>query len=119
MTNQQELEAIANDTMGLYTQSQKDKATQALSKQNQSVQSNAEDFNSNAELWASYARSHVDAGRRAEIFEMLRANFKNNDQALSSFTPEREKLRALRIVYDQKTWQVVDRLYDEQIAQKA
>ena len=114
MTNQQELETIANDTIGLYTQTQKDKATQALSKlQNQP----AGGLDSLAEMWAGHARSKRDPVLRAKMFGDLRATYKNDPTALRSFTPERENLRAKRDVYDQQGGDVIGQVYDEDIPQ--
>jgi len=112
MTKKQELEAIANDTTGLYTQAQRDKATQALSKlENQPT----DGFDSSAEMWADFARRKADPALRAKWFEECREKYKNDPVALRSFTPEREALRAKRDVYDKHGGDVIGQAYDEDI----
>jgi hypothetical protein len=110
--NQQELEIIARDTTGLYTQIQKDKATQALSKvQNQP----AEGFDPSAEMWADLARTDRDPVRRAHKFSQLRETYKNNPEALKSLSHERETMRAKRAVYDSDGGDIIGYAYDEDV----
>jgi hypothetical protein len=113
MTKQQELEAIANDTTGIYTTAQKAKAQAALT---DSKPHTEELLDPNIELWAGLARSNANPERRAQMFADFRQQYAKDPVALRSFTPERENLRVRRLIWDPITWQVAARLYDEEIA---
>jgi hypothetical protein len=75
----------------------------------------SESFDSLAEMWASVFRADANPERRAQTFEKAKERFKGNPDALRSFTPERETLRAKRNVYDQHGGDVIGAAFDEDI----
>lgn len=75
----------------------------------------SEEFDSLAEWWADLARSDANPERRAKKFADLRERYKTPPNALRSFAPERENLRAKRDIYDLGGGDVIGRVYDEEI----
>jgi hypothetical protein len=109
----QELQAIIQNPLS--DEQQRSDARALLEKL---IASSAEELDPTAEIFANYARSSADPAVRAERFEMFRQSYKNNPEFLKSFTPDREHLRVRRLIWDEKTWQVTARLFDEEIAAK-
>jgi hypothetical protein len=109
MTKQEELEAVIQNPLS--DDKQRADAQSLLDKLN----SNTSGFDPLAEMWANVFRTDANPERRAQKFEEARERFKTDPNALRSFTPEREHLRAKRNVYDQHGGDVVGYAFDEGI----
>lgn len=110
----QELQAVVDNPMS--DEQQQATAQALLDKIPAPVQSDGtEGFNPDAEMWADYARSNIDPIRRAKMFTDFRHQYEKDPVALRSFTSERECLRAKRIIWDPITWQVKDRVFDDEL----